>query len=206
MVAIKGSVQFVQRWRSCSFRFCRFTVEESEGGKGDRGLLGRWDQENRRRGSMRKSTWIVFLPLFLFLFFDIDSLFCLHSDIRNSELSKFPSILNTVMASKTVLRGRKRLLRQCDVDSCDSQENIQQIYTAQDSAAGANESDHLCVLGNQYRPVNSKRWRTLSYQQTGETSDSFCRNDNQSFGTAVGEDMLVRAASNIHNTVAEEST
>ncbi|PRQ23143.1 hypothetical protein RchiOBHm_Chr6g0258091 [Rosa chinensis] len=30
-------------------------------------------------GSMRKSTWIVFLPLFLFLFFDIDSLFCLHS-------------------------------------------------------------------------------------------------------------------------------
>ncbi|PRQ28341.1 hypothetical protein RchiOBHm_Chr5g0002031 [Rosa chinensis] len=35
-------------------------------------------------------------------------------DIRNSELSKSPSISNLVMASKTVARETKRMLGQCD--------------------------------------------------------------------------------------------
>ncbi|PRQ38368.1 hypothetical protein RchiOBHm_Chr4g0413131 [Rosa chinensis] len=87
------------------------------------------------------------------------------------------------MASKGISRGTKRILREYDVESRDSQEKIQQICTTQNSAVRRTESDHLCFGGNEDRPVNSKRWKTLFHEQTA----------------GVG----VSAASNIHNVVAE---
>ncbi|PRQ36163.1 hypothetical protein RchiOBHm_Chr4g0388401 [Rosa chinensis] len=75
---------------------------------------------------------------------------------------KMITCLNTVMASKGISRGTKRILREYDVESRDSQEKIQQICTTQNSAVRRTESDHLCFGGNEDRPVNSKRWKTCT--------------------------------------------
>ncbi|KAM5561755.1 hypothetical protein ABKV19_022377 [Rosa sericea] len=117
---------------------------------------------------MQRRLSIVFLPLFLYLLFAIGFVFYCYSDIRNSELSKSPSISNLVMASKIVSRETKRMLAQCD-----------------------NSQNSTSMRTDKSR--RSKRWKTACQQQATEASNSFCGNDEQNSAVILNRDVSVNA-------------
>ncbi|KAM5578713.1 hypothetical protein ABKV19_008829 [Rosa sericea] len=117
---------------------------------------------------MQRSIWVVFLALLLILLFGVGSAFCFYPDIGSSEVSEFESVLNSVMAPKSVLRGTKRLLKQCAVESHETREAIEQRRP---------KSNRVFLGGDQCDQVKSNRWKTMCHAQNPEASNE-CENVN----------------------------
>ncbi|XP_024170798.1 uncharacterized protein LOC112176900 isoform X2 [Rosa chinensis] len=151
-------------------------------------------RRSRIRGFMQKSICIVLLPLFLILILGVCSLSYCNSDIRDSVLFKFGSTVDSVMASETMMRGRKRLLIQCATGSNESKDTIEQRRTRRTTR------NHVFFGGDEYDRINSERWKTMFDPQIAEASnvcenvtgiehsDKQWRANDQNVGATLNED------------------
>ncbi|PRQ37395.1 hypothetical protein RchiOBHm_Chr4g0402131 [Rosa chinensis] len=119
---------------------------------------------------MQRSVCIILLPLFLCTLFGSISLSYCYSDLEDSVLSVSFAVLGldrnfTVMAPKTMMRGAKRLLEQCDAENRQNQQKIQRICSGEGFVATRTRC-------NRVDQVKSRRWKTVSYPEIAEVSNS----------------------------------
>ncbi|PRQ56362.1 hypothetical protein RchiOBHm_Chr1g0334941 [Rosa chinensis] len=142
---------------------------------------------------MQRSIWVVFLALLLILLFGVGSAFCFYPDIGSSEVSEFESVLNSVMAPKSVLRGTKRLLKQCATESHETREAIEQRRP---------KSNRVSLDGDQCDQVKSDRWKTMCHAAQIPEASNECENVN---GFEHSEELFRGDDQNITEVIPQEA-
>ncbi|XP_061999055.1 uncharacterized protein LOC133716360 [Rosa rugosa] len=142
---------------------------------------------------MQRSIWVVFLALLLILLFGVGSAFCFYPDIGSSEVSEFESVLNSVMAPKSVLRGTKRLLKQCATERHETREAIEQRRP---------KSNRVSLGGDQCDQVKSDRWKTMCHAAQIPEASNECENVN---GFEHSEELFRGDDQNITEVIPQEA-